>query len=176
MRVAQDFGDPKMWTAAAMHARRAQMMRTMYDAFPCKDVNEWAAIIKDRSMLSPETWTLPPSHATRRAMEECTLTALYADNALQATVEPAKEPITVEDATGGSSPSQGVGALDLLASAATNGAPRRSRVQQTARPRKAQASGLRRTTQRHKAQASGLRKTARRRKPILNRFDPAHGV
>ena len=65
-----------------MHARRAHMMRTMYDAFPCKDVNEWAAIIKDRSMLSPETWTLPPSHATRRAMEECTLTALYADNAL----------------------------------------------------------------------------------------------
>ena len=105
-----------------------------------------------------------------------TLTALYADNALQATVEPATEPITVEDATGGSSPSQGVGALDLLASAATNGAPRRSRVQQTARPRKAQASGLRRTTQRHKPQASGLRKTARRRKPILNRFDPAHGV
>ena len=174
MRVAQDFGDPKMWTAAAMHARRAHMMRTMYDAFPCKDVNEWAAIIKDRSMLSPETWTLPPSHATRRAMEECTLTALYADNALQATVEPATEPITVEDATGGSSPSQGVGALDLLASAATNGAPRRSRVQQTART-KAQASGSRRTTQRRKAQASGLRKTGRR-KPILRRFDPAHGV
>ena len=104
-----------------------------------------------------------------------TLTALYADNALQATVEPAKEPITVEDATGGSSPSQGVGALDLLASAATNGAPRRSKVQQTAR-RKAQASGSRRTTQRPKAQASVLRKTTRRRKPILRRFDPAHGV
>ena len=104
-----------------------------------------------------------------------TLTALYADNALQATVEPATEPITVEDATGGSSPSQGVGALDLLASAATNGAPRRSKVQQTAR-RKAQASGSRRTTQRPKAQASGLRKTTRRRKPILRRFDPAHGV